>query len=216
MEPLTEAIQFLREKLSTDSTEFLMGQYVEVRREGATVALGGNKNGLVWLAETCLRLAEKGDDGPEFRLDETSGADVSEMPLVLRYQTQDEAEPDGSEVPPVATGVVRVPMQVVRIEVKQQPDFGHEQKYAGAHVDCYIKDQTAKNALFIAIWTVQASGWDLVKVERQYEVDQSSFDGEHAGNFQYYQRAMVDEEVFVFYTFGAEAAEDDFGGADGD
>lgn len=87
MTRLSEAIKAVSEAADAESVEFSSSQYVEVRRNEHEVILGGNQNGLIWLALHCLKLAERGQRGSHIHLDEHSGADVCDVPLVIRHWT---------------------------------------------------------------------------------------------------------------------------------
>ena len=88
MATLKEAIQVLSLAAQADSPEFESAQYVEVRRNAHEIILGGNREGLVWLALHCLRLSEQ-QHGSHIHLDEHSGTDISDIPLVLRHWTRE-------------------------------------------------------------------------------------------------------------------------------
>jgi hypothetical protein len=90
MPSLAEAIEYLSSVVESDSPNFDAGQYVEIRRNQSEVILGGNRNGLVWIALHCLALAEQGQSGSHLHLDKHS-TEVCECPLVIRYWTQTDA-----------------------------------------------------------------------------------------------------------------------------
>jgi hypothetical protein len=91
MPTLTDAIQLLTSAAQAESPEFTASQYVEVRHTDHEVILGGNRNGLIWLALHCLELAAHGQRGSHLHLDEHSGADVCDGPLVIRHWTPEES-----------------------------------------------------------------------------------------------------------------------------
>lgn len=62
--------------------------YVEVRRNTHEVILGGDRQGLLWLAAHCIQLALYGQPGSHLHLDAVS-TDVCEQPLVIRYWQRD-------------------------------------------------------------------------------------------------------------------------------
>jgi hypothetical protein len=65
--------------------------FVEIRDNGSEIILGGNRAGLLQIALHILALSEQGIDGSHVHLDEHSGADVAERPLVLRKSVANEA-----------------------------------------------------------------------------------------------------------------------------
>ncbi|MGV3755532.1 MAG: Imm32 family immunity protein [Verrucomicrobiota bacterium] len=85
---LAEAIDSLIAATGTGTPEFTAQQYLEVRQNGREVSLGGNSNGLIWLALQCLSLATK-DAGSHLHIDIVS-ADVSEVPLILHCCNREE------------------------------------------------------------------------------------------------------------------------------
>ena len=85
MTDLKELIEALSATAETDAA--LTAQYVEVRRNEHEVILGGNRQGLTWLALQCLKLAE-GQRGSHIHVDEHSNAEVCDVPLVIRHWTQ--------------------------------------------------------------------------------------------------------------------------------
>jgi hypothetical protein len=94
----------------------------------------------------------------------------------------------------------RIPMQLIQIEARQTPGYPHEKRYAGACIDCYIKDQTATNALHIAKGWIADNGWDVVAVEEQREIAEEDYAEDSEGR-EYVRQALTDEEVFVYYVY---------------
>jgi hypothetical protein len=86
MTTIQKAIEALSSAEKIDSPEFAAASYVEVRRNEHEVVLGGNREGLLWLALHCLKLAEQ-QRGSHLHLDEV-GTDVCECPLVIRHWTR--------------------------------------------------------------------------------------------------------------------------------
>lgn len=91
MPTFTDAIQILNSAVKAESPDFTTNQYVEVRRNDTEVILGGNRNGLIWLALHCLELAARGERGSHVHLDKHSGVDVCDCPLVIRHWTPEES-----------------------------------------------------------------------------------------------------------------------------
>jgi hypothetical protein len=94
-------------------------------------------------------------------------------------------------------------MQLVRIEAKQSRQYAHEKWYAGAYIDCYIKDQTEENALYVAKGWIAKNGWEVLDVEEQRQIEQDAYE-EGTDGREYFQQALLDEEVFVYYCFERE------------
>ena len=91
MTTLAEAIKAVSAATGAESPDFSASQYVEVRRNERETILGGNRNGLIWLALHCLELAENGQRGSHLHLDAQSGADVCDVPLVIRHWTPEQS-----------------------------------------------------------------------------------------------------------------------------
>jgi len=103
---------------------------------------------------------------------------------------------------------IRIPMQYVGIHAEQDPDFDHEERFAGADIECWIKDQTRKNALLIATGWIEESGWRLKEVEQQFEISRDDFeDGDE--DIVYYDQAVHDDQVFVYNVYSTDEAEQD-------
>lgn len=77
-------------------------------------------------------------------------------------------------------------MQYLVIAAAQDPTYDHQEEYGGAHVGCWIKNQTETNARLIAKGWIEESGWVALSVEEQHPVTADTYAG---------------EEVFVFNTF---------------
>jgi hypothetical protein len=88
MKSLTDAIQILTEAVRTDSPEFETAQYVEIRQNEHEIILGGNREGLVWLALHCLNLSQQ-KKGSHIHLDKASNTDVCDIPLIIRHWTRE-------------------------------------------------------------------------------------------------------------------------------
>jgi hypothetical protein len=91
----------------------------------------------------------------------------------------------------------RIPMQYLVINAAQDPSFAHEAEYGGANVGCWIKNQTKKNAYLIAKGWIEEHGWVVLSLEEQYPVSGEKYRGK-AEDRQYYEQALVDEEVLSF------------------
>ena len=93
----------------------------------------------------------------------------------------------------------RVPMQYLIIDAAQDPTFAHEKEYGGATVECWIKNQTKKNACLVAKGWIEEHGWVALSLEEQHPVSEETYRGKSEGR-QYYEQALIDDEVFVFCT----------------
>jgi hypothetical protein len=91
----------------------------------------------------------------------------------------------------------RIPMQYLIIDAAQDPTFAHEEVYEGATVGCWIKNQTKKNAYLIAKGWIEERGWTSLVLEDQCPISEEAYKGKMEGK-QYFEQALIDEEVFVF------------------
>jgi hypothetical protein len=94
----------------------------------------------------------------------------------------------------------RVPMQYLIINAAQDPTFEHKQAHGGAIVGCWIKNQTKKNAYLIAKGWIEDNGWVSLSLEDQYPVSEDDYKEKIKGK-EYFEQALIDEEVFVFNIF---------------
>jgi hypothetical protein len=94
----------------------------------------------------------------------------------------------------------RIPMQYLIIDAAQDPTFAHEKEYGGATVGCWIRNQTKRNAFLIAKGWIEEHGWVALALDEQRSVSAETYRNEPESR-QYFEQALIDDEVFVFYTF---------------
>ena len=97
-------------------------------------------------------------------------------------------------------------MQYLVIAAAQDPTFAHEHEYGGAHVGCWIKNQTKRNAYLIARGWIEENGWVPLSLEEQHPVSADTYAHNHESKC-YFEQALIDEEVFVFNTFPTQQSE---------
>ncbi len=111
--------------------------------------------------------------------------DLIELSLTLEYSFNEIDREDW----------MRIPMQYLHIYAEQDPEFDHDEMFAGADIECWIKDQTRKNALIIAQAWIEEAGWRVVELEEQGEILRE----DHADDdVEFFDQAVFDEQVFVF------------------
>jgi hypothetical protein len=99
----------------------------------------------------------------------------------------------------------REPMQYLRVAAERM-DLGGEGADAppedpemgdatSAEIHCWIKDQTAANAMHIAAGSIAEHGWMVLEVLEQKPATRADFDGEY---LQYFEQALIDSEVFLY------------------
>jgi len=91
-------------------------------------------------------------------------------------------------------------MQYLILAAAQDPTYAHEKEYGGAHVGCWIKNQTKRNAFSIAKGWIEDSGWVPLSLEDQHPVSVETYADNHESR-HYFEQALIDEEVFVFHMF---------------
>ena len=94
----------------------------------------------------------------------------------------------------------RIFMQYLIIDAAQDPTVAHEEIYGGAAVGCWIKNQTKKNAYLITKGWIEEQGWVVLSLEEQYPISEEDYKEKQEGK-EYFEQALIDDEVFVFNTF---------------
>lgn len=76
----------------------------------------------------------------------------------------------------------------------------HDKTIAGGHIGCWIETTDIKNADKIARDLIKKQNWDILKKDKFKTIKPNSIakDSEH---YQYYEQALTDKEVLVFYTY---------------
>ncbi len=97
---------------------------------------------------------------------------------------------------PVNPPQTRLPMQYLQIEaVTDNSDSPEEQAEQGI-VHCWIRDQSPDNAVYIAVGWISSEGWDVLQILEHKPVSATDF--QDSDLLEYYEQALVDNEVFVF------------------
>ena len=91
-------------------------------------------------------------------------------------------------------------MQFVLIAASQDPDAEHDERFGGAHVCCWIKDQSPRNAAHIAKGWIEEAGWIVEEIEEQYPITAADYE-DKPESAQYFEQALIDSEVFVYHVF---------------
>lgn len=91
-------------------------------------------------------------------------------------------------------------MQYLVIEAIQDSSYSHVEISGGATVGCWIKDQSEKNSRFIAKSWIREQGWIPQDILEHQVITIEDYDAEPEGR-EYFDQAILDEEVFVFFTF---------------
>lgn len=91
-------------------------------------------------------------------------------------------------------------MQYLVIAAAPDPTYNHEQECGGAHVGCWIKNQTRRNAWLLAKGWLEELGWVPLSLEEQQLVTADTY-ADNPDARRYFEQALVDDEVFVFHKF---------------
>ena len=102
-------------------------------------------------------------------------------------------------------------MQFLVISAFQDPDTEHAESYGGAHVSCWIKDQTVRNAPHIARGWIEENGWIVDTIEEHYPITEEDY-SVPSDSLQYFEQAQTDGEVFVFHVFPLNQKSEQAGG----
>ena len=97
MSKLSEILEQLRALNDASARDGHSEHFIEVLQGQSEIILGGNREGLLWLALQCAELASKGVAGSHYHLDESSMADRADIPLVLRVSEAPWARAIGPE-----------------------------------------------------------------------------------------------------------------------
>ena len=71
-------------------------------------------------------------------------------------------------------------------------------KYAGAHVACWINVKKIEVARQKAVTMIQEQGWKVRKQVEEHTLTREA--AEQSTGLQYYEQALIDTEVLMFYT----------------
>jgi hypothetical protein len=96
-------------------------------------------------------------------------------------------------------------MWFVRLSVSPTPESQDFAQFAGAHVNCWLA-LSAEQAIVRATELIEGYKWRVDAVEETREVHRSDYEqGSQA--LLYFEQALVDCEVVVFYTWPNDAAD---------
>ena len=72
------------------------------------------------------------------------------------------------------------------------------EKYAGAHIACWINVEKIETARQKAISMIQEQGWKIRKQVEEHPLTREM--AKHSTGLKYYEQALIDTEVLVFHT----------------
>jgi hypothetical protein len=71
-------------------------------------------------------------------------------------------------------------------------------KYAGAHVACWINVEKIETARQKAVTMIQEQGWKIRNQVEEHDLTREM--AEQSTGLQYYEQSLIDTEVLVFHT----------------
>ncbi len=70
----------------------------------------------------------------------------------------------------------------------------------GAFINCWIESETSKEADKIAKNEIKSLNWDIIERTEVLEVAKDFYESDDP-KLQYYEQALIDKTVFVFYNY---------------
>jgi hypothetical protein len=70
----------------------------------------------------------------------------------------------------------------------------------GAFINCWVERSTLAEAEAVARQWINEAGWQIKSLDESRIVDRSDYDDNPAG-VEYFEQALIDNEVFVFYEY---------------
>lgn len=86
----------------------------------------------------------------------------------------------------------------IHVTPTKKPVLDHDD--AGAFVNCFIVSDSRDNALHTSINLIKENNWEFDQIEDEAIVTQENYQNDEEGG-KYFQQALVDGEVLVFYTY---------------
>ena len=102
-----------------------------------------------------------------------------------------------------------MPIFCVQYEVAPAPGSANFDVAGGAYVSCWVKADSAGEALDRSSAAIKESGWTILTVEDQCrEIAESEFSGDD-DDLEHYRQAVSDGECYVVHQWPAEPQEGD-------
>ena len=89
-------------------------------------------------------------------------------------------------------------MKFITYHVKPTEEFDNQEEIGGAYVNCFIESDSNQQAQEIAIKQIAELYWKIIELEELTNIDEKSVSDEKR---EYYEQALIDKEVFVFYNY---------------
>lgn len=153
-----------------------------------------SKGEFVWalkLSPDGTRLTWATDDGCWYT-DDAAGFDIPEHVRLRLLGREMRASPLEPGLPMYLVEIHAVPLDPTDV-----------QEFGGAYVNCWIESPSLGEAVSRAMAEVEGAGWRPDEVRRAHLTTRESYTGDDDG-LEYYEQALIDQEVFVFYTYPIE------------
>jgi|SRR5215831_1656667 hypothetical protein len=93
-------------------------------------------------------------------------------------------------------------MFFLQFEAKPREDNPERETVGGAFVNCWIERADLDEAAAVASKMIEEQGWSIVKASQMQPVDRAFYaDGDEG--LQYFEQALIDKEVLVFFAYPA-------------
>jgi hypothetical protein len=92
-------------------------------------------------------------------------------------------------------------MKFITYHVIPTEDLDKKDNIGGAYVNCFIESESSSHSQEIAKKQLSQLHWEIIELEELTIIDQNTVSEE---NKEYYEQALIDKEVFVFYTYPTE------------
>jgi len=96
-------------------------------------------------------------------------------------------------------------MKFITYHVIPTRNFENKEKIGGAYVNCFIDSESSNYSQEVAKRQLTKLHWEIIELEELTIIDQNTVSEE---NKNYYEEALIDKEVFVFYTYPVEELEE--------
>ena len=97
-------------------------------------------------------------------------------------------------------------MKFITYHVRPTEESDNEEEIGGAYVNCFIESDSSQQAQEIAKKQITELKWEIIELEEFTNLDQDTVSDE---NNEYYEQALLDKEVFVFYTYPIDEIEEE-------
>lgn len=89
-------------------------------------------------------------------------------------------------------------MFFIQLRVRPAENSPNAVEYGGAYANCWVQREVLSDAMAAAIDLVHDAGWQAETVEEERQVFREEFNGD---GLEYFDQAVLDNEVCVFHTW---------------